>query len=217
MSGYIKLHRQLLDSYQFSNPNNLKIWIWMLLKANYANKVVSIKVSKGYTDVLVERGQFVFGRHKAAVELDMDDNMIYRAIKKFENDKTITIKSNNQYSIITICKYDEYNKKDENDEQPVGSQRTANEQPVGTTKKDKKDKKGKEEFVAPSLDEVKDYFVAKGHRSDVGETAYKYYNENNWHDRNNEPVVNWKLKMISVWMKDETKITEVAKQSKMVW
>lgn len=145
--GYIKLHRQLLDSYQFSNPNNLKIWIWMLLKANYVPKTVSIKVSQGYTDVLVQRGQFVFGRHKAALELDLDDNMIYRSLKKFELDGSICIKSNNQYSIITICKYDDYNKKEEQDEQPVNSQRTASEQPVGTTKKDKKGKEGKEEDI----------------------------------------------------------------------
>lgn len=142
MAGYIKLHRQLLDSYQFSNPNALKIWIWMLLKANYKPKLVSVKVSKGYTDVLIERGQFIFGRNKAAEELNLDESLIYRILKKFELQESIVVKSNNQYSIVTICKYDTYNCEDLENEQPMNSGRTTDEQPMNTTKKDKNNKKG---------------------------------------------------------------------------
>lgn len=216
MAGYIKLHRQLLDSYQFSNPNNLKIWIWMLLKATHKPRITSIKVSKGYTDVNLERGQFVFGRNKAESELTIDASMIYRVIKYFEKDGSITVKSNNQYSIITICKYDDYNSKDENDEQPVNSQRTADEQPVNTDKKDKKGKNVKEVIMPPSIIEVKQYFSDHGFSEQSAQTAFDYYTRLNWHDSKNKKVINWKLKMNGVWFKDENKIVK-QQQPKMVY
>jgi len=90
----------------------------MLLKASHKPRVISLKTSSGFTDVKIERGQFV--------------------LKVLSSDSSITIKSNNKYSIITICKYDEYNNISDEDEQPVNSQRTASEQPVNTDKKVKK-------------------------------------------------------------------------------
>ena len=122
MPGYIKLHRQLLDSQQFRNPNHLKVWIWMLLKASHKQRVVSLKIGPGYTNVELEIGQFVFGRNKAEEELDIDASMIYRVLKIFETDGSIIVKSNNQYSIITICNFETYNNELEYDEQPVNSQ-----------------------------------------------------------------------------------------------
>lgn len=147
MEGYIQLHRQLLDSYQFSNPNMLKMWIWMLLRANHKKSVISLKVGKKYTDVVVDRGQFIFGRTKASSELEMDESAIYRMVKKLEFQNAITVKSNNQYSIVTICKYDTYNKKEKSDEQPVNSERTATEQPLNTYNNVNNDNKVNKEVV----------------------------------------------------------------------
>lgn len=140
MDGFIKLHRQLFDSSQFCNPVTLKIWVWILLKANYKKKYVSLKIGKGSIDVLVERGQFVFGRHKAEDELNIDGSTIYRNLKKLEDEQAIIINSNNQYSLITVCNYDTYNQKEIEYEQPMNNLRTTNEQPTNTTKKDNKEK-----------------------------------------------------------------------------
>lgn len=145
MAGYIKLHRQLLESYQFGNPNNLKIWIWMLLKASHKSRTIPLKVSKGYTDVKIERGQFIFGRNKAEIELNIDSSTIYRVLKKLESDGSIVVKSNNQYSVITICKYDNYNNIEDDDEQPLNNRRTTDEQPMNTDKKVNKVKKVKKD------------------------------------------------------------------------
>ncbi len=215
MAGYIKLHRQLLDSVQFQNPNYLKVWIWMLLKANYKSKVVVVKASKGYTNVSVERGQFIFGRKRAAVELEMNESLIYRTIKSFQQMAAIEIISNSQYSIITICKYDDYNKIDDEDEQPMNNERTTNEQRTNTTNNDKKEKKGKKEFIAPLISDVSDYFVENGYLKSAGETAFNFYNPSGWKDSNGKQVLNWKLKMQQVWFKDENKIVEETR--KMVY
>ena len=152
MEGYINLHRTLLDNMVFSSQTGLKIWIWLLLKASYRKRHVSLKAGKGETIVTIERGQLIFGRYKAEEELCIDGSAIYRWIKKLEENGMISIQSNNQYSIVTICNYDTYQAGNETDEQPMNNQRTTKEQPknsrrtadeqqMNTYNKDNKDNK----------------------------------------------------------------------------
>ena len=146
MEGFIKLHRQILESQVFANSTALKIWVWCLLKANSKDKYVSLKVGRGETTIQIKIGQFLFGRFKAEEELGIDGSTIYRWIQKFSTPEfdMITIESNSHYSIITINNWasyqDEDNSKRTTNEQPMNSKRTANELPLNTYKKDNKDK-----------------------------------------------------------------------------
>lgn len=126
--AFIKIDREILSSYCFANPNHLKVWIWLLVKANFKKTFASLKIGKGYITVKVERGQLIFGRFKAEEELGLDGSMIYRILQKFEEQEQIKIEANNQYSIITICKYDVYQNNKSDIEQPTNSQRTTNGQ-----------------------------------------------------------------------------------------
>jgi hypothetical protein len=130
--SYIKIHREILDSYCFSSANAFKIWMWLLLKANYKKSYITLKAGRGETTLEINRGQLIFGRFKAEDELGIDGSLIYRVIKKFEELEQIIIESNNQYSIITICKYDSYQGEDNNSEQQMSSKRTANEQQMNS-------------------------------------------------------------------------------------
>lgn len=67
-----------------------------------------------------------------------------------------------------------------------------------------KDNKGKE-FIPPTIKQIEDYVKERGHNVNA-ETIYFYYAENNWKDKNDNPVKNWKRKISSVWFKDENKI-----------
>jgi predicted DNA-binding protein (MmcQ/YjbR family) len=137
-SGFFCLHRKILDSYQFGNPEYLKIWIWLLASANYEPKIVPLTTPNGVVDVLVNRGELLFGRSSAARELKIHESKIYRILKRFENEQAINIKSNNRYSIITICKYEYYNPQKKEVEQQEIKKRTAGEQPVNTPNKYKR-------------------------------------------------------------------------------
>jgi len=138
--GWISLHRKIIESEVFANANHLKIWIWMLCKANRKEQYCNIKIGLNESTVLVKRGEFIFGRKKAGVELRLNQSLVYRVIKKFESLQMIVLKSNNHFSIISICNYDTYqsNEKDKRtaSEQPANSQRTASEQPANTNNKD---------------------------------------------------------------------------------
>lgn len=135
--GFILLSRNILESDVFASQKLLKIWVWCLCKANFKDKTIPLKVGKGEKILKVKRGSFVFGRNKAEEELFIDGSTIYKSIKKLQEMEMIKIDSNNQYSIITICKYDTY--QDNNSykvtskEQPSNSKVTAKEQPSNTT------------------------------------------------------------------------------------
>ena len=132
--SYIKLNRSLLESHSFANPNHLKIWIWMLLKANFKNAFVPINIGRGFITIEVKRGQLIFGRFKAEEELNINGNMIYRTIKQFEELGQIKVEVNSHFSLITICKYDSYQGQINESEQAMNTLRTGNEQHVNNTR-----------------------------------------------------------------------------------
>jgi len=131
--SFIKLDRAIIDSYCFANPNHLKVWLWLLIKANFKKNYVPLQIGKGTTTILVDRGQLIFGRFVAEKELKMDGSMVYRILKKFKELKQIDIESNNQYSVITICKYDSYQNNNSESEQQLNNQCTADEQQMNSS------------------------------------------------------------------------------------
>lgn len=157
-NGYILLSRSILDSDVFASQKLLKLWVWCLCKANYKDRSVPLKIGKGDTIVNVKRGSFIFGRNKAEEELFIDGSTIYKSMQKLELMNMIKIQSNNQYSVVTICKYNEYqqneNYKVTSKEQATNNQVTSNEQPSNTTNtlpKDKKDKQIYKSFAHLSI------------------------------------------------------------------
>jgi len=113
MEGWIRLHRQIIESTVFAHPIALKIWVWCLCKATYADRKVQLNVGNGFTIVDLKRGQFIFGRHKAEEELSIDGSTIYKWIQKFKTDfDMIEIESNNKFSIISILNFSEFQDKE---------------------------------------------------------------------------------------------------------
>jgi hypothetical protein len=71
--------------------------------------------------------------------------------------------------------------------------------------KERKVKKIKGEFIPPTLDEVKAYFIEKGYKVEAAVKAWNYYEAGDWKDGKGSKVANWKQKMNGVWFKDENK------------
>lgn len=73
-----------------------------------------------------------------------------------------------------------------------------------------KKKKEKKAFIPPTREEMAEYAHSQGHYRSVGLDAWKYYNNLKWKDKNDKPVLNWKAKMLSTWLKDENKMPQQA-------
>ncbi len=96
--GWVRLPRELLNSYMFHNEKLWKVFTWCLLKATWKPREITI----GRQKVKLEPGQFIFGRHAAARELNMKSSTAWDYIKLLEKHQNTNIKSNNKFSIITV-------------------------------------------------------------------------------------------------------------------
>ena len=119
--GYIKLYRQMCDWEWYGDANVFRVFLHLLLNAQHEDIRWQGKV--------IQRGQVVTGRKNLSEILRLSEQQIRTALAKLESTGEITKKSTNEYTIITICKWDNY-QVSFNDEQPTNNQRITNEQPT---------------------------------------------------------------------------------------
>lgn len=77
--------------------------------------------------------------------------------------------------------------------------------PLSVPKNPKKPSGGNKTFVAPTLEEVKSYFLENGFSNELGERAFKYYDSANWYDSEGKKIKSWKQKMQGVWFRDSNR------------
>ncbi|SEI12934.1 DnaD and phage-associated domain-containing protein [Halobacillus karajensis] len=112
MQGWLKLHRKILHSEIFENEKMLKIFIYCLTKSSHK----STESRVGRQSVKLEPGQFIFGRKKAASELNMNESTVRDYLKILEEDGVISIQSTNKYSVITVDNWAIYQSNDEDND-----------------------------------------------------------------------------------------------------
>lgn len=134
MGGWVKLHRCLINKPIFDNANLLKVWIWCLCKATHSehDQLVGLQVVK------LQPGQFIFGRIKAAEELNIPQSTVWRLITFLKKNESLDIKTNNKYSLITIDNWASYQADADKMDIKTDNNRTSSEQQMDTNKKDKK-------------------------------------------------------------------------------
>ena len=129
-NGWIKIYRKLLNSAIFQNEKMLKIFIWCLLKAAHKEHEQLV----GRQKVHLLPGQFIFGRNAAAAELQMAPSTVYDYMSLLKAENTISIKSGNKYSVVTIENWSFYQSEDENLDSKTDSTLATNRQQISTNK-----------------------------------------------------------------------------------
>lgn len=82
--------------------------------------------------------------------------------------------------------------------------------------KEKRTQKPKTVFIPPLEIEVINYFKENGYSESSAKKAFDYYNIAEWSDSRGNKIKNWKQKMISVWFKEENKISKQPNQTKWI-
>ena len=158
-NGWIKLHRKIIDSAVFENPKILKLWIWCLCKASHKGYESMV----GNQIVVLQEGQFIFGRKNASSELKIKESMVYKYIKLLEKLEMINIKSNNKFSIITIEKWAFYQFDNDEEQQQKEQQRnnkgTTKEQQRNTNK-NVKNVKNVKEIIYSDVSDLNEAIIA---------------------------------------------------------
>ncbi len=137
--------------------------------------------------------------------------LVKLGIIKEINDDFISIKFlDEQYDMLS-----EKRKKRVEAGRKGGRARASNAKAMPKQSSSYKDKdKEKDKDKIPTLSQVKDYFRENGYDTKVAEKAYNIYNASvvdhpkrkYWRDSRDNTIKNWKLKMQSVWFKDENKV-----------
>lgn len=98
--GWIFLHKCILDWEWYKDINTKCLFIHCLVKANYADKEWKGK--------LIKRGQFFTSTENLATELSLSIKQIRTSLKKLEKTKELGIQGASNGTMITVCKYEDY-------------------------------------------------------------------------------------------------------------
>lgn len=198
MSGWIKLHRSMLDWEWWEDHNTTRLFIWMLMKANHK--------PKRWRGISIDAGQFVSGRQVISDATGISERSVRTSINKLKATGELTTKTTNRFTVYTLENWGKYQIDDEEATSQLTSQaslkRPATDQQPTTNKNDKKEKKEKKSFQPPTFDELKAYCESKGF-GHIAQKAYDYYSVGNWTDGNGKQIKSWKRKLISVWFDEE--------------
>jgi hypothetical protein len=100
MEGWIKLHRKITEWEWYTTPNMFQLFLHLLLTVNYEDD--------RWEGMTIKRGQRIFGYRKLSQETGISIQSIRTCLKRLKSTQEVTIKSTRKYSLITICKYEEY-------------------------------------------------------------------------------------------------------------
>ena len=144
--GFIKLFRQILDWEWYDDLPTCRLFIHLLLKANYAER--------NWHGQTIERGSCITSYATLASETGLSQEQIKRALKNLTKTGEIKRIATNKNTVICVVKYAdfqgfgfEYNeqttsKEQVENKQKTNEQQTSNEQT--TTTKEIKNKRNKE-------------------------------------------------------------------------
>ena len=130
-AGFILLYRQITEWEWYQNPNTFRVFLHILLKANFTDG--------RFEGREVKRGQLITSLPKLSVQTRLTIQQVRTALKHLVSTGEITDEGNSQYRIITIVKYDDYQKDNrQNNSQITDDQQTDNRQAIDDQQQYKK-------------------------------------------------------------------------------
>jgi hypothetical protein len=120
MEGWIKLHRKFSDWEWFNISEMVHLFIFLLINANHEDGE--------WRGIKIKRGQILTGLHSLNKSTKISIQTIRTCLKRLEKTQEINIQVTNKYSIITICKYDDYQQLQQTTNKQSNKQLTSNQQ-----------------------------------------------------------------------------------------
>lgn len=143
--GWVKLHRQIMESETFSRLTELQqlITIYIILNANHEDGIWYDKYKN--IEVPLRKGQLIISRNKIVNDWfkrskEVTDRKVRTCLEKLEKLGFLTIETTKHYTLITICNYCVYqgleNKNDQQHVQQTSNERPTNDQQTSLNKKE---------------------------------------------------------------------------------
>ena len=98
--GFIKLHRSILKWEWFQDDKTFKVFIYLLLNANWEDS--------RYRGQEIPRGSVVTGLNSLSKNLGISVKSVRTALNHLKSTGEVTIKTTNKFSIVTIVNWEKY-------------------------------------------------------------------------------------------------------------
>lgn len=93
-SGFIKLHRTIIDWEWYTDVNTCKLFFHCLLKANYSKKK--------WQGITIEKDEFISSTERLAVETGLTVSKVRTALNKLESTGYLTLETNTKFTRIKV-------------------------------------------------------------------------------------------------------------------
>lgn len=184
MTGWVKLHRQILEWEWYSDNNCFRVFLHLLLKANHKEK--------RFKGIELKVGSIVTSRDLLARETGLSSQQVRTALNKLISTNEITSVTSSQGTILQIVSYEKYQ---------IATNEITNEQPTSNQQvtTNKNVKKEKNEIYIPEFSEFLQFAIEQIPTINKDEVKLKYesWKVNNWKDGNNKQIKNWKTKLLN--------------------
>jgi hypothetical protein len=210
--GFIKLHRKITEWEWYKEPNILSLFIHILFLANWEDKQ--------WHGNIIKRGSFITSVENLALEVGLSIQQTRTVLSKLEHTGEINKQTTNKYTLITINKYNDYQKVTST---LTNKQQTNNKQPNKqiTTTKEYKNKEYKnirikrvieKTYQPPNLTEDDFIEIANKYKTPLDFVKFQYDKMVTWAESkpNNPKLIgrNWKMTLMSFVRDDALKIKQ---------
>lgn len=145
-AGYVKLHRSFQSHDMFRDAATCQFFVFCITSASYKDR----KVLFNKQVISLKKGQFIFGRKKAAEIMATSERRVRTLLDMFVKLDFLTIQPTKRYTIVTVNNWDTYQGASTESDQP-DVQQTTNKRPSNDHIQERKEgKEGKEDISIPS-------------------------------------------------------------------
>lgn len=184
MSGWIKIHRKVLEWEWYDDTNTFRLFMHLILKANHKDK--------NYRGQIVKAGSLLTGRELLAQETGLTVRQVRTCLERLKTTNEVTINSSRQGTIIQVVKYKDYQ---------ITTNETTTERPTNDqqTTSNKNVKKERSIFIPPTADQVREYCIERGNNVDANRFV-DFYTSKGWIVGKSK-MKDWKA-AVRTWEKD---------------
>ena len=207
MRDYIKVSRSMLNWEWYSDINTSRLFIHMLLKANWKDG--------NFKGTTVPRGSFVSSIRKLADETSLTEREVRTAINHLKTTGEVTHKSTSKYSVFTVVNYDLYQSNDTQCVSQTTSERQSNDIQTTTIEEGKKERRKEDKnnavrFTPPDVDMVRDYCIERNNSVDA-QAFVDFYSSKGWMIGKNK-MKDWKA-AVRTWERSRNSTVKAEKKT----
>ena len=162
-SGWIKLHRSLLDWEWWDDQNTTRLFIYLLISASHSRKK--------WKSIDIEPGDIKTDQPTLSKKTGISIRGIRTSLTKLKSTGEVSVKTTNKYSVISINNWNQFQQDDSQVVTQATDKRQTNDRLTSYLKNDKNEKNNnialRENFFLSLEDKSSDYVISIANKFEI--------------------------------------------------